>query len=189
MSRVGQDVDEFIRDFKESRRTYHKRTLWAEKWANGQVIWRDNWHFALLWDGPFWSEMGTPMIFNFFPLIERLAGDLTWIVRYPRMSYHWWNGSRCSAIPFRMQRWRLSRFLGLIGQQTTFASQIHLNSSVWILHPFFLGFVSLSIFLGWQTLDRKFSNRTAITLPIHSDENCLRNDWFADSICDVYQNL
>jgi ESCRT-I complex subunit VPS37 len=40
--RVGQDVDEFIRDFKESRRTYHKRALWAEKWANGQVIWRDN---------------------------------------------------------------------------------------------------------------------------------------------------
>jgi len=41
-SRIGQDVDDFIRAFKESRRTYHKRSLWAEKWTNGQVMWRDN---------------------------------------------------------------------------------------------------------------------------------------------------
>jgi len=42
ISWIGQDVDEFIRDFKESRKIYHKRALWAEKWTNGQVIWRDN---------------------------------------------------------------------------------------------------------------------------------------------------
>jgi len=41
VSRIGQDVDEFIREYKESRKTYHKRALWAEKWTNGQVIWRD----------------------------------------------------------------------------------------------------------------------------------------------------
>jgi len=42
VSRIGQDVDDFIRDFKESRKIYHKRALWTEKWTNGQVIWRDN---------------------------------------------------------------------------------------------------------------------------------------------------
>ncbi|PPR00434.1 hypothetical protein CVT24_004495 [Panaeolus cyanescens] len=40
-TRGGQDVDEFIKQFRESRRTYHKRSLFSEKWANGQVIWRD----------------------------------------------------------------------------------------------------------------------------------------------------
>ncbi|CAA7261479.1 unnamed protein product [Cyclocybe aegerita] len=41
-TRAGQDVDDFIKEFKESRKIYHKRALWGEKWANGQVIWRDN---------------------------------------------------------------------------------------------------------------------------------------------------
>ncbi|KAF8890030.1 hypothetical protein CPB84DRAFT_1785227 [Gymnopilus junonius] len=38
----GRDVDEFIKEFRELRKVYHKRALWGEKWANGQVIWRDN---------------------------------------------------------------------------------------------------------------------------------------------------
>ncbi|KAF9533058.1 hypothetical protein CPB83DRAFT_758248 [Crepidotus variabilis] len=41
-TRPGQDVDDFIREFKESRKTYHKRALWGEKWANNQVMWREN---------------------------------------------------------------------------------------------------------------------------------------------------
>ncbi|KAF9013331.1 hypothetical protein BDQ17DRAFT_594298 [Cyathus striatus] len=37
----GADVDEFIKEFKELRKIYHKRAMWAEKWTNGQVIWRE----------------------------------------------------------------------------------------------------------------------------------------------------
>jgi len=40
--RSGREVDEFINEFKEARKKYHKRALWGEKWAKGQVIWRDN---------------------------------------------------------------------------------------------------------------------------------------------------
>ena len=41
-SRAAHDVDAFIKEFKESRKTYHKRALWGEKWASGQVMWREN---------------------------------------------------------------------------------------------------------------------------------------------------
>jgi ESCRT-I complex subunit VPS37 len=40
--KAARELDEFIKEFKESRKVYHKRALWGEKWANGQVIWRDN---------------------------------------------------------------------------------------------------------------------------------------------------
>jgi len=40
--RSGRDVDEFIKEFKELRKIYHKRAMWGEKWANKQVIWRDD---------------------------------------------------------------------------------------------------------------------------------------------------
>jgi hypothetical protein len=35
------EVDEFIKEFKELRKVYHKRSMWGEKWGNGQVIWRE----------------------------------------------------------------------------------------------------------------------------------------------------
>ncbi|KAG5648363.1 hypothetical protein DXG03_004935 [Asterophora parasitica] len=35
-------VDEFIKEFKELRKTYHKRSMWGERWGNGQVSWRDD---------------------------------------------------------------------------------------------------------------------------------------------------
>ncbi|KAH9480585.1 Vacuolar protein sorting-associated protein 37A [Psilocybe cubensis] len=38
----GRDVDDFVKEFKELRKVYHKRALWGEKWANGQVIWRED---------------------------------------------------------------------------------------------------------------------------------------------------
>ncbi|KIM43268.1 hypothetical protein M413DRAFT_69676 [Hebeloma cylindrosporum] len=40
--RSGGDIDEFIKEFKERRKVYHKRAMWGEKWANKQVIWRDD---------------------------------------------------------------------------------------------------------------------------------------------------
>ncbi|KAL1408207.1 hypothetical protein Q8F55_005012 [Vanrija albida] len=40
----GRDraLDEFIADFKAARKTYHKRAIWAERWARGEVAWRDD---------------------------------------------------------------------------------------------------------------------------------------------------
>jgi len=37
----GMEVDQFIKEFRELRKVYHKRAMWGEKWANGQVIWRE----------------------------------------------------------------------------------------------------------------------------------------------------
>ncbi|KAH7911720.1 hypothetical protein BJ138DRAFT_1006030 [Hygrophoropsis aurantiaca] len=38
----GKDVDDFVREFKELRKTYHKRVMWGERWASGHVEWRDH---------------------------------------------------------------------------------------------------------------------------------------------------
>ena len=35
------EVDEFIKEFRELRKVYHKRAMWGERWGNGQVIWRE----------------------------------------------------------------------------------------------------------------------------------------------------
>ncbi|KAH8114759.1 hypothetical protein DFH11DRAFT_1726760 [Phellopilus nigrolimitatus] len=37
----GKDVDEFVKEFKESRKTYHKRVMWGDRWAAGKVEWHD----------------------------------------------------------------------------------------------------------------------------------------------------
>ncbi|KAG6326405.1 hypothetical protein ID866_12684, partial [Astraeus odoratus] len=36
------DVDEFVKQFRELRKVYHKRVMWGDKWASGQVIWHDD---------------------------------------------------------------------------------------------------------------------------------------------------
>ncbi|KZT37882.1 hypothetical protein SISSUDRAFT_987067 [Sistotremastrum suecicum HHB10207 ss-3] len=38
----ANDIDAFIKEFKEARKVYHKRVIWGEKWAAGKVTWRDN---------------------------------------------------------------------------------------------------------------------------------------------------
>ncbi|KAL6304401.1 hypothetical protein BKA93DRAFT_783822, partial [Sparassis latifolia] len=37
----GKDIDDFVREFKELRKVYHKRMMWGDRWAAGQVEWRD----------------------------------------------------------------------------------------------------------------------------------------------------
>lgn len=37
----GLEVDEFVREYKELRKVYHKRSIWNERWSNGQVEWSD----------------------------------------------------------------------------------------------------------------------------------------------------
>jgi len=38
----GTEVDLFVQRFKEVRKIYHKRAIWSDKWANGQVAWRED---------------------------------------------------------------------------------------------------------------------------------------------------
>lgn len=38
----GKDIDDFVREFKELRKVYHKRVMWADRWTAGQVEWRDD---------------------------------------------------------------------------------------------------------------------------------------------------
>ena len=37
-----QSVDDFVRDFRALRTTYHKRAIWSERWAAGKVHWPDD---------------------------------------------------------------------------------------------------------------------------------------------------
>jgi len=37
-----QDVEDFVKEYREQRKIYHKRAMWAEKWGNNKVIWRDD---------------------------------------------------------------------------------------------------------------------------------------------------
>ena len=38
----GKDVDAFVKEFRELRKTYHKRVIWGDKWAAGKVTWRED---------------------------------------------------------------------------------------------------------------------------------------------------
>ncbi|KAI0333778.1 hypothetical protein GY45DRAFT_1244029 [Cubamyces sp. BRFM 1775] len=38
----GKDIDDFVREFRELRKTYHKRVMWGERWTMGDVAWRDD---------------------------------------------------------------------------------------------------------------------------------------------------
>ncbi|KAG8901996.1 hypothetical protein FRB99_004980 [Tulasnella sp. 403] len=38
----GADVDRFVREFRQMRKVYHKRVIWADRWASGKVAWRDD---------------------------------------------------------------------------------------------------------------------------------------------------
>jgi len=38
----GKDVDDFVKEFKDLRKTYHKRVMWGDRWTAGKVVWRDD---------------------------------------------------------------------------------------------------------------------------------------------------
>lgn len=33
----GKEVDEFVKEFREQRKVYHKRVIWGDRWSAGQV--------------------------------------------------------------------------------------------------------------------------------------------------------
>ncbi|ELU38248.1 modifier of rudimentary (Mod(r)) domain-containing protein [Rhizoctonia solani AG-1 IA] len=39
---TSQELDDFVRDFKELRKVYHKRVFWGDQWNAGKVTWRDD---------------------------------------------------------------------------------------------------------------------------------------------------
>ncbi|KAI0297730.1 hypothetical protein BC826DRAFT_907496 [Russula brevipes] len=39
---TGKEVDDFVKEFRELRKTYHKRVMWGDRWTAGQVAWRDD---------------------------------------------------------------------------------------------------------------------------------------------------
>ena len=38
----GLEIEEFVKEYKELRKVYHKRAIWNERWSNGQVEWGDD---------------------------------------------------------------------------------------------------------------------------------------------------
>ena len=38
----NREIDEFVTEFRKSRKIYHKRVMWGERWASGQVRWIDD---------------------------------------------------------------------------------------------------------------------------------------------------
>ncbi|OSX57254.1 hypothetical protein POSPLADRAFT_1157774 [Postia placenta MAD-698-R-SB12] len=38
----SRNIDDFVREFRELRKVYHKRVIWGDRWAAGQVAWRDD---------------------------------------------------------------------------------------------------------------------------------------------------
>lgn len=38
----SRNIDDFVREFRELRKVYHKRVIWGDRWAAGQVAWRND---------------------------------------------------------------------------------------------------------------------------------------------------
>jgi len=38
---TARSLDAFVKEFREQRKTYHKRLMWGDKCADGKVVWRD----------------------------------------------------------------------------------------------------------------------------------------------------
>ncbi|EIN12713.1 hypothetical protein PUNSTDRAFT_111109 [Punctularia strigosozonata HHB-11173 SS5] len=38
----GRDIDDFVKDFKELRKVYHKRVIWGDRWSAGDVAWPED---------------------------------------------------------------------------------------------------------------------------------------------------
>ncbi|KAF9049503.1 hypothetical protein BDZ89DRAFT_1088926 [Hymenopellis radicata] len=42
LATAGRDIDDFVKEFKDLRKVYHKRVIWGDRWNSGQVAWRDD---------------------------------------------------------------------------------------------------------------------------------------------------
>ncbi len=39
---ISKEIDDFVKEFKDLRKTYHKRVVWGDRWAAGQVAWSED---------------------------------------------------------------------------------------------------------------------------------------------------
>ncbi|KAI0056855.1 hypothetical protein BV25DRAFT_1920682 [Artomyces pyxidatus] len=39
---TGKEEDDVVKEFRAMRKVYHKRVVWGDRWAAGQVAWRDD---------------------------------------------------------------------------------------------------------------------------------------------------
>ncbi|EPQ54456.1 hypothetical protein GLOTRDRAFT_76988 [Gloeophyllum trabeum ATCC 11539] len=39
---TNQETDDFVKEFKSMRKVYHKRVMWGDRWAAGQVTWPED---------------------------------------------------------------------------------------------------------------------------------------------------
>ncbi|PIL22354.1 hypothetical protein GSI_15042 [Ganoderma sinense ZZ0214-1] len=39
---TSKEIDDFVKEFRELRKTYHKRVMWGDRWQAGEVVWRDD---------------------------------------------------------------------------------------------------------------------------------------------------
>ncbi|TFK52593.1 hypothetical protein OE88DRAFT_1734565 [Heliocybe sulcata] len=39
---TNQETDDFVKEFKNMRKVYHKRVMWGDRWGSGQVNWPED---------------------------------------------------------------------------------------------------------------------------------------------------
>lgn len=91
------EIDNFVKEFKVLRKVYHKRVMWGERWAVGQITWRDDWAMAFV-SYPTFTHFDT----------KKLSVLLKWMVVARTGGMRWrsqWNQPRgkwlCCRVDFR----------------------------------------------------------------------------------------
>jgi len=42
MTSIEKEVDDFVREFREARKLFHKRKIWGDQWTVGRVVWNED---------------------------------------------------------------------------------------------------------------------------------------------------
>ncbi|KAF8338234.1 uncharacterized protein EI90DRAFT_2562587 [Cantharellus anzutake] len=39
---IEKDIDDFVKEFREARKQFHKRKIWGDQWTVGKVVWNED---------------------------------------------------------------------------------------------------------------------------------------------------
>lgn len=39
---IEKEIDDFVREFREARKLFHKRKIWGDQWTVGRVVWNED---------------------------------------------------------------------------------------------------------------------------------------------------
>lgn len=39
---IEKEIDDFVREFREARKPFHKRKIWGDQWTVGRVAWNED---------------------------------------------------------------------------------------------------------------------------------------------------